>query len=511
MINMKRHSLILGVIVTFGLVLRAAGIASRSLWFDEAFSWRVVSFPMMDMIGRVARDNHPPLYFILLKVWTSAFGTSEVALRSLSVLFGGATVVAAAALAREVVRARPGGDGEARTVISAGLISAALVAASVVQIRWAWETRMYTLGTALAACTSWIMLRAIRTRRLRDWILYGITSLMFAYTHYYSVFSLFAQALYVACLFLLPPGRGPKRGCAAPAAGHLLIASAIVVVGWSPWLPVFLAQRRQVSENYWTSPVRSEDIYRGMYRLFLTPENGGVDPTLAWSATAVAALATLALLIFRPGGGEIYLATAALLPLASAIALSQLGTDVYHPRYLLFGHVHFVVGAGVLVARIRGAGVRRGLAALLLANALLIDVGFWIHMRIYERPGMRSAIALVNSRWQPGDRIVVSHSLLFPSVLYYSSSAHGCYLYDDGTPVPHYAGAQVILPGESADESTLADFSTGRVWTINMRRGGWGFHRVPQLAGWRRVEERRFDEAYDVQGQIFVVLYEIVR
>ena len=46
-----------------------------------------------------------------------------------------------------------------------GLLSAALVAVSVFQIRWAWEVRMYSLGTGVTVFSSWAMFRALHARK----------------------------------------------------------------------------------------------------------------------------------------------------------------------------------------------------------------------------------------------------------------------------------------------------------------------------------------------------------
>src|SRR5262245_16564124 len=83
-----RHLILLGALVLIGLGIRGHDLSARSLWFDEAFCWRLTEFPIPEMIRRVGLDNHPPLYFLLLKGWTSVFGESTMALRSLSVLLG---------------------------------------------------------------------------------------------------------------------------------------------------------------------------------------------------------------------------------------------------------------------------------------------------------------------------------------------------------------------------------------------------------------------------------------
>src|SRR5262245_26116300 len=105
----KRFSLpiLLGMVVVGGMALRLYGITERSIWFDEAASWRTVQFPWREMFTRVAADNHLPLYFILLKLWTGAFGDSLLAMRGLSVIFSGAAMAGVYLFACEAFRGAP--------------------------------------------------------------------------------------------------------------------------------------------------------------------------------------------------------------------------------------------------------------------------------------------------------------------------------------------------------------------------------------------------------------------
>ena len=218
----RRTLWLLGVVVCAAIGVRCWGITERSLWFDEAFSWRVSTFPYGELIERTGRDNHPPLHFLLLKWWTAAFGESELAIRMLSVVAGAASCVGMFLLVREAFGSTTWADENstpcrmgtpARPSESTGrsahptddlnseglaLLAAALVAVSVFQIRWGWEGRMYALGTALATFSSWSLWRALRKPEggWLAWIIYGILALAFVYTHYYAVLTVAAQVLF---------------------------------------------------------------------------------------------------------------------------------------------------------------------------------------------------------------------------------------------------------------------------------------------------------------------------
>ncbi len=62
---------------------------NQSLWLDEATSALVTRMSLADFFGKfMPGDFHPPLYYLALRAWGTLFGTSEIALRSLSILFG---------------------------------------------------------------------------------------------------------------------------------------------------------------------------------------------------------------------------------------------------------------------------------------------------------------------------------------------------------------------------------------------------------------------------------------
>jgi hypothetical protein len=61
-------------------------LVSQSLWWDEGISLHLASLPWLEIARDRADNIHPPLYFLLLKVWTLLAGSSPFAARYFSVL-----------------------------------------------------------------------------------------------------------------------------------------------------------------------------------------------------------------------------------------------------------------------------------------------------------------------------------------------------------------------------------------------------------------------------------------
>jgi uncharacterized membrane protein len=75
------------------------------VWYDEACSWftAIQSFPKGILDNLLTLDlQHTPLYFFALHFWIKLFGDSEVAMRTLSLIFGIATVPMVYLVARKL-------------------------------------------------------------------------------------------------------------------------------------------------------------------------------------------------------------------------------------------------------------------------------------------------------------------------------------------------------------------------------------------------------------------------
>ena len=65
-----RPMLALTGLVIIGTILRLVFLADKSIWLDEAYSISLSQQTLSDLLRLVAEsDNHPPLYYLLLKLW----------------------------------------------------------------------------------------------------------------------------------------------------------------------------------------------------------------------------------------------------------------------------------------------------------------------------------------------------------------------------------------------------------------------------------------------------------
>ena len=240
-------SILLLFITLLALGLRLFGLDAQSLWYDEAFSVYLARMGLGEITARTAADIQPPLYYYLLHGWIRLLGDSERALRGLSLLFGVLTVPLMYAVAWQLFARLP---GTYRRL--AGLLAALLVAVSPLHVWYGQEARMYTLLTFLCLLSSYLLLMVIpmtirgenRWGTLALWAAYTLANIAALYTHYFAVFILGFQGLY---LFLVwwEGGLRPARLILGGLASLLVAALAFV-----PWLPN-LVTRYGADLSYW--------------------------------------------------------------------------------------------------------------------------------------------------------------------------------------------------------------------------------------------------------------------
>lgn len=158
------------IISFFVLILRLLSL-NQSLWLDEAISANVVkNYSYSDIITKFSpSDFHPPFFYLTLKVWTSVFGESEIALRLPSVIFSLITIYL-------VFR-------------FFGFGPSLLLALNPLYLYYSQEARMYSLVTLLVFCA----FLAFKSKKLLLYYLFTFLSLS---TFYGSIFFFVAISLY---------------------------------------------------------------------------------------------------------------------------------------------------------------------------------------------------------------------------------------------------------------------------------------------------------------------------
>src|SRR3954454_6746501 len=139
---LPRGALLVPVMVVVGLLAVSLFLKTRalgaSLWMDEGLSIGISSQPLLDIPHVLRQDGSPPLYYMLLSIWTSVFGSGPGETQGLSVAISLLGVPAGLWAGWSLFGRR------------AGYIAASLFALNVFLTAYAQETRMYALMVVLS-------------------------------------------------------------------------------------------------------------------------------------------------------------------------------------------------------------------------------------------------------------------------------------------------------------------------------------------------------------------------
>ncbi len=230
----RRHHTAWLILALTGLAfaLRAGGLTAQSLWRDEvdALRFSTQALPaLLEMFRRQGENG--PLFFLALRPWLAAAGTSEFALRFPSALAGTlATPVLYALICRLTVRLSAHDEARQR---GAALIAAVLLTTAPYAVWYGQEAKMYAALLLWMPLTIYLTVRASWDGGAWRWLLlYCITSLGF-YLHLLAALAVPVQAVWLLLLPSLAQERSPGW-----ARGRRLIGLLYLALLLLPYLPL---------------------------------------------------------------------------------------------------------------------------------------------------------------------------------------------------------------------------------------------------------------------------------
>lgn len=496
-------------IVVIGVGIRSYHLTSRSLWFDEAFSWRLVQFPVSEMISRDAADVHPPLYYLLLKGWTTVFGSSLLALRSFSVTLAGITILAAYQFAAYAAGRR-----------SAGLLAAAIVAFAGFQIAFAWEARMYTLATAIGLFSSWLLLKSVRSKpqSIMLWVAYAAAAAALAYTHYYAFFTLAAHAVFVLGYIIVQTRWRIGELLQLKTFWYAVASAVLAIILYSPWIPAFIAQNSQVQQAYWVPPIGGWSIPDTFYR-FLAPTSGippheGVIGPLITVIPITGTIALWLLLSFSsfrrlPADSRFLVMLSGLVPFALSIAISLLAKQsLYQDRFLFLANLFILIGLALAVSAIPWRWPRRTVAALCVAGLAAASLAYWQELKIPQKPGAHAAAAQIFTSGNLQEPVIVTSPFVYFAILHYAAEEfdrpQSVKLYSEDGKLSHFAGGPILMAEDVIGPQVFSDVRES-LWVVDTT--GFGGSIMPLPQDWTVAERSEHPEVFPHQGTVIVTRY----
>jgi mannosyltransferase len=379
---------ILIVLTAISAYLRTKYISGQ-YWEDEAITTGIASHSLSAIPGVLRHDGSPPLFYMLLHVWMSVFGSSETATHSLSVVFGLLCIPAGTWAGWSLFGRR------------AGLYAAVLFAFSTFLTAYATETRMYELMALLGILETAAFLHAFVYRRRGYLIMFAVCQALMLYTHGWGIF--FGVGTVLA---LIPIWRvsDDRRGIVKDAVMAYVGAGILFL----PWLPNFIYQATHTGAP-WAPTIRF-----GVPVLLSRDLLGSDRITVALLVAIVIGLAPLFTKRYRRSrDGTVMWSLIVLIAGTLIVAwLASQITPAFVARYMA------PILAGILLLAAWGAA-RSGIVGLV---AIALCVVFVAHLSSYSpqfKSDMRDISGEVTPLLHKGDLVVNAQPDSTPLAWYY--------------------------------------------------------------------------------------------
>lgn len=210
-------------------------IFDNSFWGDEGFSIGLAQMDFLEMLQVTAADNHPPLYYLFTQLLYHLLGSHGYVYHlSALIPYGFILLLACTVIYRQF-----------------GLIPAFVVATfsslTDTAIMFNVEVRMYSLGAFFVLVAYLALHDILHSGKTFSWVIFSISSLCAAYTHYYALISV--AFFYLALLSLLMQDKSNLK--------RILITYCTAVVVYLPWLLILLPTFKRAATGWWSTFIPS--------------------------------------------------------------------------------------------------------------------------------------------------------------------------------------------------------------------------------------------------------------
>lgn len=187
---------------------------NQAIWLDEAYSLSSVKASWLDMFTLLSYDIHPPLFFVLEKIWIFFFPDTVFSMKILAILPSLLTMLLGSIFLKK--------EFSYKTV----LIFLLSFNASQTITHWSIEIRMYSWTFFFVTMTAITAYYAFRNKTVRWWFLFLLSAVCAAYTHLYGLIS--AGIIYsILFIYVLV--------CDKKQIKNVLCVAILALLSYFPW------------------------------------------------------------------------------------------------------------------------------------------------------------------------------------------------------------------------------------------------------------------------------------
>jgi len=447
---LDRDDLLCIILISFAFVALAGGtIDWHGYWADEFHTTTAVSLPIRQLVTQRAVSGHPPLFYLVEKLWIQFFGASEQSYRWPALLCGlGAILLTYAIVRRQATR-------------PSALCTCLVLATAATQLLVCQLARSYTMLQLFVTANAALI---VSTSRATPWrlALSGTVCAAAMYTHGAALLAVPIQLLAAGLLY--------------PTRWKHVVAGVLGCLAYGPFVLLFPTMRYVA--HHAATPANPPLV--DALRFPATLEFGRQleqSPTWLQAATVVLVLASIAICV-RRGRAARFLGLQFILTWASGIGAIALGMGLisverYFAPALVCQASLMGMALDPLAQRSRIAGVAWSTAVI----ALCITTAS-LYFAVPPFTSWREMATLIDAKRNAEDVIVVAcpKSYAVPFDYYFSGRAEYADAVNPTVAHSTSGGIWVCLPVAS-DGAELAAIppelraSFPRVTRYSLRRG----------------------------------------
>ena len=246
------------VVLVLGIFFRFVNIDSKVFWHDEVhtalsisgydisqtkaqiFTGQVIDRATIQKYQKINSDKsivktitslepfHPPLYYILARIWAEIFGSSVTSLRVTSIIISLLVLPLAYWFCWQLFDSN-----------LIAWLAVSFLAVSPFQVLYAQEAREYTLWLAMVLLANITFLVAIRRNNISRWIIYTLTLTASYYTSIFAIPVAVSQGVYTLIKNKFKPNQ--------ITINHF-VAGLVSMILFFPWLWIVIKYREVIDK-----------------------------------------------------------------------------------------------------------------------------------------------------------------------------------------------------------------------------------------------------------------------
>ncbi|MFA6017374.1 MAG: glycosyltransferase family 39 protein [Patescibacteria group bacterium] len=397
---------------------------TQSFWRDEAFSYFMAKKNIIEILFLTAKDFNPPLYYFLLHYWMKIFGSSEIALRSLSLVFFWGTIYIAFLFLNEVFKMKQ----------KKAFFYLILFIANPLLLYYAFEARMYSMFAFFAALSYFAFYK-------KNDRLYLFATIAGLFTHYFMLLVVFSQLLFLI-INKINVGYIKKK---------VIYLSLII---FSPWMAFFLFQNK-LSSGFWITKPHLKDI-PGILAIIYTGNESAFYPinmalklqkNLIYLSVILLVIIALGIYLYfkkflKKDRHDSQLLFIWGIGIPAAVGLISFIKPLYFPRYLIFASVGFLLLLVYILERLKIYS-----RSILIVILMILTFNYQkLQIEFRKKTDLKKTLREIQVIANKNDLIYVDDLDYFTAQYYLSNNK--VYIYGKSyKDIPAYNG-KVLIPEE---------------------------------------------------------------